>query len=169
MIEINKKNYSPPSTRYIGIVFLVLGILALFGTVFFGILLTVTGFLMIFSRTTLQVDIPNERIRECLKILVFRIGDWKDYSKHPHISVLREDMESKLTSRGNAELTNKHRFYTVYLLSSSHRNKIQIDRFKSFEDAKQDAGNWCEKLDRAYVDYEPVLSQKNSQRRNRRS
>ncbi len=168
MIVYDEGRSFPIGGVVIGWMFFVVGILMLVGNPFLGAPMTILGSIMAFTKSMTLIDVEKNRIKKGASFLGFKFGEWIDYSKFPFIAVLRIDVKTKMLSRGNAEANLKDVYYNINLLSDYHRNKVLILKFSDKEKAITEARIISEKLEKELVEYRPVLSRKNQDRRRKR-
>jgi hypothetical protein len=152
----------------IGWLFFIVGLVMLLGNSFLGLPVLIIGSVMAFTKSLTIIDVANEKIRTGASFLGVKFGDWEDYSSFPYISVLRNDVKTKMLSRGSAEAHLKDVYYNINLLSGSHRKKILILKYPEKGKAIAEAKKVAIKIERELVDFNPVLSQRTKERRDRR-
>ena len=99
----------------IGWLFFIVGLLMLLGNPFLGLPVLIIGSIMAFTKSITIIDVANEKIRTGASFLGVKFGDWEDYSTFPYISVLRNDVKTKMLSRGSAEAHLKDVYYNINL------------------------------------------------------
>ena len=71
-------------------------------------------------------------------------------------------------SRSSVSMTLVESYYGVYLLTSSHRTKVLVNKFKNLEKAKEFITQTAMELNKEYVQYNPVISERTRMRRSNR-
>ena len=157
----------PSATIFLGYFLALFGILALASNFILAFILIILGLFFSFSKEEIEFNLRQKKYRRVTNLLGMKSGKWLDLSSLPYLSILKNNVANKLTSRTLVSTTNKETFYEVHLLSPSHRKKVLIQRFETLEEAKEKAKVLAVKLEKEIVAFSPKPSERTRQRRKR--
>ena len=124
----------------------------------------VFGFVLT-SRYGFQIDCTKGKCREYAKAFWIKKGDWKNLTDFPFVAVLKSQKGYTTASMSNRTVTATNPFFEVFLLSETHRTKIQVALFKDLETAKSFAKEFASVVERKYTAYSPQISSSSRRRR----
>jgi hypothetical protein len=136
---------------------LVFPILGMPLSLFFGFALT--------SSYGFQIDAGRGRCREYSKAFGIKRGAWQQLADFPFVAVLKSQKGYTAASMSNRTVTNTDPVFEVFLLSETHRTKIQVAEFKDLEKAKSFAKEFATVVERKFTTYSPQISQSSRRRR----
>ena len=149
----------------LGVVITLAGILALFENLILGAALVVIGPFFWSSSYGSQIDTINQRFREYGSFYGIKSGEWKSLDILPDISVIKSKEGMTVYSRSNRSTSYIEDKYNVCLLNKTHRKRMTVQKFDTFEQAKTHAQELAIKLKKKLVTVNPQVSEKTRNRR----
>ena len=133
---INQGKYFPQAAINGGYIFIAFGIIGSTENVFIGIPIILLGIYLSFSTSGIEIDIDNKKFRDYAVYFGLRKGGkWRDLSKYPDLCLLKTRESTTTFARSNASVTYKDNYYDLFLMTSTHRSKVFIERFKNKDSA----------------------------------
>lgn len=136
---------------------LVFPILGVPLSLFFGFALT--------SSYGFQIEAGRGRCREYSKAFGIKRGAWQQLADFPFVAILKSQKGYTAASMSNRTVTTTDPIFEVFLLSETHRTKIQVAEFKDLEKARSFAKEFATVVERKYTTYSPQISQSSRRRR----
>ena len=112
-----------------------------------------------------QMDAAKGQFREFSKVFGIKRGAWKNLSDYPFVAILKSQKGHTTASMSNRTVTTTEPAFEVYLLSETHRSKVQVAEFKDLEKAKSFVKEFATVVKRKYTTYSPQISQSSRRRR----
>ena len=133
-----------------------------------GILISAVGAFFWSSTYGFQLDTTTNNFREYGSVYGIKRGEWKSLDKYPFITVLKSRMGATLYTRNHSSITLIEDAYEITLLSSTHRTKVVVQKFKKIETAKINAEKFASEFDKEIVKFNPQVSEATMKRRRMR-
>lgn len=112
-----------------------------------------------------EINTHTKQIRVYTSYLGLRFGKWHSLHDFPDITVLRRKTAQRVFGMSANFVQVRKSFYSVCVLSKSHRTKIVIQNFEKEEDAFQKAKALAKALALTYTTYSPLLSSASKRKR----
>jgi len=149
----------------LGVVITLAGITTLFENQILGVALVVIGPFFWSSSYGSQIDTVNQQFREYNSFYGIKSGEWKPLDKLPDISVIKSKEGITVFSRSNRSSSYIEDKFEVCLLNKTHRKRMTVQKFDTFEHAKTHAQDLAIKLKKELVTFNPKVSEKTRNRR----
>jgi len=146
-------------------VFLFISLLMSFGIPILGIPLSLFFAFALSSSYGFQIDAGRQRFREYSQAFGLKRGEWKNLNDFPFVAILKSQKGHAAASMSNRTVTTTDEFFEIYLLSETHRTKIQVAEFKDLEKAKSFAKEFATVIERKLTTYSPQISSSSRRRR----
>jgi hypothetical protein len=164
-IDNKIENILPTAGIFAGYVLIVFGLILSFKASILGVVILIIGAIMSFTYNGVQIDVQNKRIRNYTNCLGIIFGNWEGIEIYTDIAVLQINETSKAYSIGNVALTEKDKYYDVFLLNETHRIKFKIKRCLEKGLAVESAQYIASLLELKYSSYNPIISERTRLRR----
>ena len=131
------------------------------------------GIAILIPQKGVSLNFSKERFQEHVSFLGLRIGSWKSLRDYPAITVVQQKKRLAFFQFAGSLPTNFEQTfsnftnYNVVLLSKNHRNKFVLKSFSTAEKAKQFAKMIAKNGAFEYEKYNPILSARSLQNRQR--
>jgi len=127
-----------PSAVFAGYVFLLVGTAYSFVNLA-GIILAIVGLFMSFTFNGTVIDSKKARIKSYTALFgLLRLGKWYPVTSFEMFRIYRSNRSITTFSRGNIPLTLKSSDIRLDLMNRSGSLKITINRFDTFESARNE-------------------------------
>lgn len=146
-------------------VFLFISLLMSLGIPTLGIPLSLFFVFAISSSYGFQIDASRQRFREYSQSFGIKRGKWKNLNDFAFVAILKSQKGHAAASMSNRTVTTTDEFFEIYLLSETHRTKIQVAEFKDIEKAKSFAKEFATVVERKFTTYSPQISPSSRRRR----
>jgi hypothetical protein len=104
-----------------------------------GLIFVVTGVFMAFTFDGTKIDFDSRRIKSYTSLFgLFKIGKWHSVNSFKKFSIYKSNRSYTTYSRANVPLTLKNTDIRLALLSNDGSLKIIINRYNSFEEARNE-------------------------------
>jgi hypothetical protein len=158
------------TTRGVAGVLILLGVFAIIsgGAGFFiGPVITLACIYALTSTYGTEISLSNQHVREYHTAFGIKSGKWVPTSTFPDIAVMRIGKSKGVVNyrTGGTALEVDASANEVYLLSANHRAKILLRTCKSKSEAEKFATEIAEKMNKKFVTFNPVISEKTKARR----
>ncbi len=140
-------------------------LLVIFGAPWLGIPLTLLFLYGATGSYGMQIQADKDRFREYQSLAGIRWGKWKSLKEYPDVAILTENKGYAVYSQSNRRTADTDLSYGVYLLTPSHRVRVEVSTFKEKQEAKKFAEELAMVLLKKYTVYNPQVSQKTRSRR----
>ncbi len=154
-----------PTAVIAGYVILGLGVLFLLGNIFIGIGLIAAACFVCFTGTGVQIDIKDKKYKEYTIIYFINNGKWKPFGEFVNLAILTTRQSYTTYSGSNRSMTSTDKYFDIFLLNKSHRQKLRVGRHKKRESAMESAKELAAKLGIPFVEYSPEISERTRARR----
>ncbi|HET8885203.1 MAG TPA: hypothetical protein VFM70_02510 [Salinimicrobium sp.] len=165
MLEYKTKNTFPLAVRVFGFLFIGCGLIILLDGSLIGFSPIVLGAIFGFTFEGIQIDLENGRFKEFTGFLKFKKGKWRSNKNYPFVSLLEFNVQSVIYSLSNSKSVSSKVVYRLYMLNSSHFEKILIKEFNVENKAKEFADQFVETTNLQLVTYSPTISTASRNRR----
>lgn len=129
-----------------------------------GILL-ITGF-MVFAKSGICISADKNNYKSYISFLGIKFGKWQQLIGYTDIAILKKTVSNRAYSRANVSAeTSREIVYDICLLSSDHRRKLVIARFRDKDIAFSNLHQLADKLEFKCSEYNPVISEATKARR----
>lgn len=95
MIEIKKKR-ELINLFILGGLFVVLGIMLIVQTIYYGIILLFIGLIIVLSKKGIRIDEKNKRLMHYFKIVFYTSGNWEDFSDISYIALVKVSLSQQM-------------------------------------------------------------------------
>jgi hypothetical protein len=146
-------------------VFLVISLLMMLGIPILGIPLSLFFVFALTSSYGFQIDTAKQRFREYSKAFGIKRGEWKKLDDFPFVAILKSQKGHTAASMSNRTVTTTDEVFEVYLLSETHRTKVQVAEFRNLEKAKSFAKEFATVVEKQLVNYSPQITPSSKKRR----
>lgn len=167
-MEIKIGQSFPPTILFVSKLFTVVGLL-------FLLLIPILGFIILAISTFIwstsygfETNKFSGQFREYGRTFGIKWGKWQNLDQFPDMTILTLKEGLTVRSRSNVSLTVVENYYGIYLLTSSHRTKILVNKFKDLEEAKDFITPIALSLKKEVVQYNPAISERTRMRRGNR-
>ncbi|HOW09031.1 MAG TPA: hypothetical protein PLX08_04425 [Bacteroidales bacterium] len=135
-----------PSATFAGYVFLITGAVCSFENPA-GFILVIAGLFMGFSYNGTIIDFNESRIKPYTALFgLIKLGKWYPVDCFDKFRIYRSSRSHTTYSRGNIPLTIKKTDIRLDFVNKSGSLKVTIDRFDSFESARDEASELIKNL-----------------------
>ncbi|NLJ42063.1 MAG: hypothetical protein GX431_00295 [Bacteroidales bacterium] len=135
-----------PSATFAGYVFLLVGTVYSFENPA-GFILVIAGLFMGFSYIGTIIDFNQSRIKSYTAIFgLIKLGKWYPVNSFDKFRIYRSNRSYTSYSRGNIPLTIRKSDIRLDFMNSSGSLKVTIDRFDSFESARDEMSELIKNL-----------------------
>ncbi len=156
----------PPAMKVTGYVFILIGAFVIFNNKLGGSLLVIVGIIISFGLSYIEIDLNQNRYRECSNIFGLKFGKWMPLPKYPFITLFKQKLSSTASSISNRKaITSYELVYNMYLLNQTHRKKVLINRESNKKIAEKKLLDFSKILSASIVKYNPTISTKTHARR----
>jgi hypothetical protein len=147
MRKIYRKGRSlGPSVIFAGYVFMLAGVIYSFENLS-GLLLVLIGLFMAFTSDGTIIDFEKGLIKSYTSLFGFiRIGKWYPVSAFNKFRIYKSNRSYTSYSRANIPLTVKKCDICLELMNRSGSLKLTVNRFDSFESARNEMSDLIKKL-----------------------
>ncbi|MFT4770806.1 MAG: hypothetical protein ACJAZC_002162 [Cryomorphaceae bacterium] len=146
-------------------VFCVISFLMIFQQAFLGVALLLFFAFIVSAEYGFQIDAAKGQFREFSKVFGIKRGAWKGLANFPFVAVLTVQKGHTAASMSNRTVTTTDTVYEVYLLSKTHRTKVEEVEFLNHEKATAFAKEFTAVVEKDFVNYRPQVSPKSQRRR----
>ena len=139
-----------PSGTFAGYMLIIAGLITLLKG--FGIILILLGAFVSFSVSGTMLNTENRKIKYYTNLFgIFKSGKWNDLDLFREIVVRRSNRNYRTYSRSNRTLDIKQTDYRIFLITSDHRKKVPLKKFKNLDDARTEAEKFSQELNMPFV------------------
>jgi hypothetical protein len=125
-----------------------------------GVVIVIVGCLLSFTPWGTQLDPEKKLYRTYTSLLGLKTGKWSSLKSYPFIAILSgRTSETIHGGRTPASVTISEKYYDIYLLSASHRDRLLVKRFKDSEQSKKEIRTFAKQLGVEIVAFNPKVSQ----------
>ena len=170
--EKKKQNYIfhlgsplPKAALVFAYVLVFIGIVQLIDNPILGIPLTLFSGYLAFQFQGSEIDLKEKRLRFFTSYLGIRFGKWLPLENFPFVSIIRRKTTTTTYSRSMQSVDITNDFYSVVLLSKSHRTKLVLLNKGDMETCAARAAEISESLGLPVVPYNPQISKASQQKR----
>lgn len=149
----------------VGAIIGILGLLTVLFVPVIGGFMTVAGGFIATSSYGFQLDKKRNRCREYTSVFWIKSGTWINLDNLPDVSILSGKSGFVVHSMSNRATDSTTVYYTVYLLSKTHRTKVMVKKFEDRSLAQEFAESLAMTLNRDLKKYSPAVSAKTMRRR----
>lgn len=166
-MEIKIGQSFPPTILFVSTLFTVVGLPFLLTIPILGfIILAISTF--IWSTSYGFETNRSGEFREYGRAFGIKWGKWQNLDQFPDMTILTLKEGLTLRNRSNVSTTVVEKYYGIYLLTSSHRAKVLVNKFKDLEQAKDFITPIALGLNKEVVQYNPAISERTRMRRRNR-
>ena len=158
----------PPVTRFFSIPISIFALVFLFSAPIPAIIIFLIGAFIWSTSYGFETNKYTGKFREYGSALGLEWGKWDDLDKFPDMALLTLNEGYAVRVRLYLSTEVVESYYGVYLLTSSHRTKVLVNKFKNLEKAKEFITQTAMELNKEYVQYNPVISERTRMRRRNR-
>jgi len=167
-LTIENEDFGSTKSGMMIIAFLV-SLLLLAAVFFIGVLAILFTIALMTLKVGIEIDQEKERYRFFKSFFGYPSGKWMSLEKYKVLVVLKKNLKSQVLSPKLVSALNyKQVVFEVNLTTESHRAKIRLKRFRSADAAMKFAKKLNVDLGFPLENYNPVISDKTKQRRERR-
>jgi len=121
-----------------GYVFIAVGIFCAVYSPYI-LLFLIPGTFMAFTSTGTIIDIENKKVRPYTSLFGFiRTGKWIEVSLFSGFKIMKSNRRYTSYSRANVQLDMNISDVKLLLINKNGTRKVELNRYKSFEDARKD-------------------------------
>lgn len=167
-MEIRLGRSFPPVTRFFSLPIALFGLYILFIAPILGITIVAVCSFIWSTSYGFETNKFTEEFREYGSALGIKWGKWQKMDQFPDITILTLKEGYTVRSRLYLSTTVMESYYGIYLLTSSHRTKILVNKFKDLQKAKDFITPIALELNKEVVQYNPAISERTRMRRRNR-
>ena len=121
-----------------GYVFIAVGIFCAIYSPYI-ILFLIPGAFMAFTSTGTMIDIEKKKVRPYTSLFGFiRTGKWIEVSGFSGFKIMKSNRRYTSYSRANVQLDVNISDVKLLLVNKNGTGKVELNRYKNFEDARKD-------------------------------
>lgn len=152
----------------VGFLIILIGLGSLLESVLISLPLVVIGYVLAFARWGVEVDGFQKQIRSYITAFGMRFGKWESYSEFPFIAILRgRTAQTTYGGTANVSVTTRSNYYSITLLSQSHRDRFELDQYKTEEAAQALIDEVSQLMGLEKTIFSPEVSASTARRRRR--
>lgn len=156
IISISNGPYFPKVAIYGGYVAILIGMLSLAESSLLGFVFILIGIYLSFTYHGIDIEIASDKYRNYVSYIGIKVASaWKSLNPYSDLCILKTRESSARYSMSNQSNTSSESYFDIFLLNSSHRKKIFVERFSDLESAKEKAMMLANESNKKYTKYNP--------------
>jgi hypothetical protein len=141
-----------------------------------AVLIILLCILLVNYKSSIEINIQNNKFRECGRFFFYKSGKWRNFSSYTDIAILttRKTIKNEINIGVNAGVSTyqdsvsyNEKETAIYLLTQSHRHRVLIQVCDNYRVAEIFAEELANELDKTYTIFNPRISQASKNKRNR--
>jgi len=153
---------------FAGYVILVISTFIIYSNWILGSVLILFALFISFSFSGIVIDSVNNRYKDYSVYFGIKTGRWQPLDKYIYLTVLCNNEMYETHSRANVTTSEAAKYFEVFMMDKTHRDKLLVKKFKNSESALKYANDISCVLNMELTGFHPALSEESIAKRDRR-